>query len=213
MEAVPMTQAHVGDVMTTPVVSTEPTATYQQLVRLLATHRISGVPVIDRLGRAVGVVSETDLLDRLAPRRPRPWWRGHGVSKRGTTARDLMTSPAVTAMPSTPIAEAVRRMRDANVTRLPVENDLGVLVGIVTRADLLRVFLRDDDIVAAEVIDTLRRVFVLDPLSVTVEVHEGVVTLRGELPAAEVVDLLAACVADLDGVVDVRNLLHTPAAA
>jgi CBS domain-containing protein len=212
MEAVPVTQAHVGDVMTTTVVSTEPTATYQQLVRLLATHGISGVPVIDSLGRVVGVVSETDLIDRLDTV-PRRWWRRRRGSKRGLTARELMTSPPVTAMATTPLAEAVRRMRDADVTRLPVVSELGVLVGIVSRADLLRIFMRDDDVVAAEVTEVLRRVFLLDPLCVKVQVHEGVVTLRGELAGAEVIELVTAWVADLDGVVDVHSLLHTPAPA
>lgn len=206
-----MAQARVGDVMTTAVVSTGPTATYQQLVRLLAQHRIDGVPVVDRLGRVVGVVSETDLLDRLAPGRRGRWWRRRRVPKRGLTAGDLMSSPPVTAMTVTPLAEAVRRMRDAGVTRLPVVSDLGALIGIVSRADLLRVFLREDDVLAADVTDALRRVFLLDPLSVEVRVHEGVVTLRGELPVADVIEPVVAWVADLDGVVEVCSLLRAPA--
>jgi osmotically-inducible protein OsmY len=116
-----MAQSHVGDVMTSAVVSTGPTTSYRQLARLLATH--------------------------------------------------------------------------------------------VSRTDLLRVFLRDDDQIAAEVTDGLRQVFVLDPQSIVVQVREGVVTLRGELPRAGLIELVAAWVADLDGVVGVHSLLRTPPTA
>jgi CBS domain-containing protein len=204
-------QSHVGDVMTSPVVSTGATATYRQLARLLTAHRISGVPVVDGLGRVVGVVSEADLLGRLDRGR-----RGRGTGragKRGLSAGELMSAPPVTAMPSTPLAVAARRMRAADVKRLPVVDDLGMLVGIVSRTDLLRVFLRDDDEIAADVTDGLRRVFVLDARSMVVSVHEGVVTMRGELPSAEIIELLTAWVADLDGVVGVHSLLRTPVAA
>jgi CBS domain-containing protein len=204
-------QSHVGDVMTSPVVSTGATATYRQLARLLTAHRISGVPVVDGLGRVIGVVSEADLLGRLD--RGRRGRRSGRAGKRGLSAGELMSAPPVTAMPSTPLAVAARRMRAADVKRLPVVDDLGMLVGIVSRTDLLRVFLRDDDEIAADVNDGLRRVFVLDARSIVVAVHEGVVTLRGELPSAEIIELLTAWVADLDGVVGVHSLLRTPAAA
>lgn len=206
-----MTQSHVGDVMTSEVVSTGSTTSYRQLARLLTTHRISGVPVVDGLGRVLGVVSEADLLGRLD--RGRRGRRRGGPGRRGLSAGELMSAPAVTAMPGTPLTVAARRMREADVKRLPVVDDLGMLVGIVSRTDLLRVFLRDDDEIAAEVTDGLRRVFVLDPRSIVVEVREGVVTLRGELPRTGLIELLAAWVADLDGVVGVHSLLRTPAAA
>jgi CBS domain-containing protein len=159
----------------------------------------------------VGVVSEADLLGRL-DRGRRARRRGR-VGKRGLIAGELMSAPPVTAVESTSLAVAARRMRDADVKRLPVVDDLGMLVGIVSRTDLLRVVLRDDAEIAAEVAEGLRRVFVLDPQSIVLEVREGVVTLRGELPRPEIIELVIAWVADLDGVVGVHSLLRTPAAA
>jgi CBS domain-containing protein len=213
MEAIAMTSAMVADVMTTKVASVHTSSTYQQPVSLLTTQRISGVPVLDHLDRVVGVVSEADLLDRLTPqRRRRTWRRGVATPRRAFTAGGLMTSPPVTAQPTTPVAVAAQRMRDACVKRLPVVDDLGMPVGIVSRADLLRVFLRDDNLIQAEVThDVLGRGFLLGPQSIDAQVSEGVVTLRGELSNSELIDLVAAAVAEVDGVVDMRNLLRTPA--
>jgi CBS domain-containing protein len=213
VEAIAMTRAMVADVMTTKVVSVRTSSTYQQLVSLLITQRISAVPVLDHRDRVVGVVSEADLLGRLTLRRRRRTWRhGAAAPKRALTAGGLMTSPPVTALATTPIIVAAQRMRGAHVKRLPVVDDLGRLVGIVSRADLLRVFLRDDYVIQAEVSDdVLRRGFLLGPQSIDAEVREGVVTLRGELSNAELIDLVAAEVGEVEGVVDVRNLLRTPA--
>lgn len=208
-----MRRTRVGDLMTAAAVSATPTTTYQQLVSLLTTHRISGVPVIDERRRVLGVVSGADLLARARDgrvrRRP---WAGAAV-KHGLTAAELMTSPAVTAFAGTPLTVAAQRMRDAHVRRLPVVDDRGVLVGIVSRTDLLRVFLRDDHQIATEVTDFLLRVFLLGPLSVDAQVRDGVVTLRGQLSGAELIDLVAAAVGEVDGVVEVRNLLRTAMAA
>ena len=210
----------VDDVMTKAVVSVDETASYRSVVDELIGHRFSAVPVVDAFGRVSGVVSEADLLRKIeyagdeAPRlfegRRRRGERGKALAR---TAAELASTPAATVLTGTSIAAAARLMDREQVKRLPVVDDLGMLVGIVSRTDLLRVFLRDDDQIAAEVADGLRRVFVLDPQSIGVEVREGVVTLRGELPRAGIIELLVAWVADLDGVVGVHSLLRTPAAA
>src|SRR5262245_42693610 len=148
-----MRQWRVGDVMTTDVVSVREETPYRDIVDTMSAHRISAVPVVDSFGRVLGVVSESALLYKIE-------YDGGGEQRRvfasrrrrtarakaaGDVAEELMTAPAITAMAGTPVPEAARRMETEHVTRLPVTDDLGRLVGIVTRADLLKVFLRPDE--------------------------------------------------------------------
>ncbi|GAA4473898.1 CBS domain-containing protein [Phytohabitans houttuyneae] len=180
----------VADVMTTDVVTVNEQAPYREIVDLLATRQISAVPVVDDFDRVLGVVSEADLLHKIET-------EGHPDARRvfegrrrrarrtkatAVVARDLMTVPAVTVMPHTLIPAAARRMDTEHVKRLPVINDLGRLVGIVTRSDLLKVHLRPDRDIRRDVVEgVLHRVLALRDGTVRVEVHDGVVTLVGEL--------------------------------
>lgn len=207
----------VSDVMTRTVVALAAGATFKDIVRTVEVQRISALPVLDTGNRVVGVVSEADLLrkeefrdsvpDRGARARPPA-----GLEKaRAVTAADLMTSPAVTVRPDATLAQAARAMARHGVKRLPVVDGDGVLKGIVSRSDLLRVFLRSDRDIAEEV----RREVVLgrfpDPIeSVGVEVHEGVVTLTGRVRDLSVVPLAVRLVRSVEGVVDVRCALTGP---
>ena len=121
--------ARVQDVMTIEVVVAQPTTPVKQVARLLADHRLSALPVVDGQGRVLGVVSEADLLGA-----------GRPVAERQppATAGAVMTSPAVTVDPQATVTEAARRMQAAGMKRLPVVAGSGRLVGIVSRADLLR---------------------------------------------------------------------------
>jgi CBS domain-containing protein len=174
------------------------------------------VPVVDSLQRVLGVVSESDLLHKIefsdgsGERRVFEGRRKRAARTKaaGDVARDLMSAPAVTAMPDTPIAVAARRMEEEQVTRLPVVDDLGRLAGIVTRGDLLRVFLRTDAEIRRDVVDeVLRKVLAVEPGTVRVEVHNGVVTIEGRVDRRSAAALAIRVSHAVPGVVDVVDKL------
>src|SRR4051794_7020216 len=141
----------VADVMALGVITVRSDTAFKDLVSALARGRVSSLPVVNSAHQVVGVVSEADLLAQVAGDLGRApgvhRFAGPGDQHRlmhGSTARDLMTAPAVTVGMHTPIAEAVRLAAQAKVRRLPVVDQHGRLVGIVTRSDLLRPFLRSD---------------------------------------------------------------------
>ncbi|AGL16930.1 CBS domain-containing protein [Actinoplanes sp. N902-109] len=142
----------VDDVMTRDVVAVREDTPYREVVDLLISRRVSAVPVVTRFDRVVGLVSASDLLDKVqaggADRAPGilagPRRRARYAKAVARTAGDVMSSPVHTTLPSLSIAEAARRMRQHRVKRLPVEDELGRLIGIVTRSDLLKVCLRTD---------------------------------------------------------------------
>lgn len=207
----------VRDVMTTDVVTVHPETTYKQIVELLTSHRISGLPVVDAAGVVVGVVSEADLLHKeefaaaedesqplLATRRRRAA-RGKA---RGDTAGELMSAPPITVSPYLKVGEAARILSRRGVKRLPVVDDRGRLAGIVTRADLLTVFLRADDEIRDEIVDeVVERTLWEDPGRVRVEVTDGVATLTGQVELDTLVPITVSLVAAVPGVVDVVNQL------
>ncbi|MBZ4018747.1 CBS domain-containing protein [Streptomyces purpurogeneiscleroticus] len=208
----------VSHVMNRDVVTAEPGMVYKDITRLLAQHRISGVPVVDGDGKVLGVVSETDLLARQAvqederPRRARRLSLGRAravrTKSRATTAGDLMTKPATTAGPHQSVAEAARVMARHHCNRLPVIDAEGRLMGIVTRGDLLGVFLRSDDEIRKEVVDeVLVRTLWLEPRTIDVSVHGGTVTLSGTLQRHSDVPLAVRLTSRIDGVVDVIDHL------
>jgi CBS-domain-containing membrane protein len=126
----------------------------------------------------------------------------------GLTAGALMTAPAVTIHPDATIPRAAQIMADHHIRRLPVVGDDGHLVGIVTRRDLLSVFLRPDEEVAEDVRGLLDDVLAVDPAGVTATVRDGVVILTGSPQAPEDRALLPAAIRmiwDVDGVIDVSR--------
>jgi CBS domain-containing protein len=192
------------------------TTGFKEIAGLLAEYRISALPVVDDLGRLVGVVSEADLLLKEAfgpgdhhrlveSRRTR---REH--AKAGAlVARDLMTSPAVTIGPEALIVEAARLMHDKAVKRLPVVDGDGRVVGIVTRSDLLRVFLRPDALIREDIVEGLIvKTLWMDPNSVQVHVNGGVVDLFGQVDRKSDIRVLTNMVGGLDGVVGVVERLR-----
>ena len=207
----------VRDVMTTPVVTVQPDASFMDIVQILLDHHVTGTPVVDADQRMVGIVTQADLLAKeaygTAPRRlldlvgdlvanRDPSWRLKAV---GLVASDLMTRRVVTASPDEDAHRAAHRMMEARVTRLPVVEEDQV-VGIVSRQDLLQLFRRDDAAIIGDVRAVLR-----DPLltpednAVTASVENGVVTLGGTVPFPPDVSELEALVWRIPGVVGLRN--------
>jgi CBS domain-containing protein len=207
----------VEEVMTTEVATVTPGTSLKDVAQILVEHDISGVPVVDTDGGVLGVVSEADLLakERAEPRArggPLAWLVDpiEIVERRKLGARvagEVMTSPAVTITPHRNLATAAGVMLDNRVNRLPVVHD-GTLVGIVTRADLVRAFARTDAEVLTEIReDVLGRQMLLDDHAVDVEVNAGDVVLNGVMGRRSQVELIPRLVARVAGVVAIENKL------
>lgn len=200
----------VSDVLTREVTSIGRGTTFKETVRLMQDRNVSAVPVLDEEGRVVGVVSEADLLPKEEfrdsdPDRRTQLLRLSDLAKAGgVTAEELMTSPALTARPDTTLAQAARIMAHARVKRLPVVNEQDELEGIVSRADLLKVFLREDDEIAEEVRrEVVAYLFPAPASAIRIQVHEGVVKLAGRVRDPSLIPVAARLVRAVEGVVDV----------
>src|SRR5579875_3562745 len=125
---------------------------------------------------------------------------------RGRTAAALMSAPVITVHPEATLTEAARLMYQHGVKRLPVVDAHGRLVGIVSRADLLKAFLRSDESIRHEL-----QTQILEPIgvagSVRASAEEGLVTLEGEVESRLLAHLLARLVQGVDGVVGVNSQL------
>ena len=211
----------VGSVMATDVVRASYGTPFKEVARLLAHHRISGLPVVGEDEKVIGVISETDLMARQAetpdPYEPKRrfrtmvWTRGgrrRAAKATARTAGQLMTEPAVTVRAEDTIVEAARTMAQRRVERLPVVDEEDRLVGIVTRRDLLQVFLRPDTEIRDEVVEeVLVRALWLPPQSVDVSVVEGVVTLVGQMERKSETEIAVSMAKQIDGVVAVVDNL------
>ncbi|GAB1640769.1 CBS domain-containing protein [Krasilnikovia sp. MM14-A1259] len=206
----------VGHVMTKPAVSATETDSYRQVVTLLMEHHVSAVPVVDAFARVSGVVSEADLLrkieyvgdgnSRLLEGRRR---RQHRAKATARTAGDLMSTPAVVVGQHMTIPEAARIMEHDGVKRLPVVDDLGRLVGIVSRSDLLKVHLRPDDEILRDIETNVLRPFLADDAAtISVTVLDGVVTLTGRVDRWSAADLVARLIRQLPGAVEVVSAVE-----
>jgi CBS domain-containing protein len=206
--------ATVADVMTTRVIAVKRSADYKEICGVLRRYRVSACPVINDAGKVVGVVSEADLLYKVADPKPpsgliRLRWKLTEESKvNAVTAAQLMTSPAISIQPNTPVAVAARVMQERRVRRLPVVGPGGDLVGIVSRTDLLSVFERPDEEIRDEVLrEVIAGEFGLEPAEFEVGVASGVVTVAGVLAHLDTALALLARIRYLEGVVAVRDRL------
>jgi CBS-domain-containing membrane protein len=201
----------VSDVMTQTVASVGRSASFKVIVEMMQDWEVSALPVLEGEGRVVGVVSEADLLPteelRDSPEEGYALLRlPADVAKAGAlTAGDLMSSPAITVRASATLAEAARIMAREKVKRLPVVDESGLLVGVVSRVDLLKVFLRDDQDIAEEIRrDIVSHLFPLTSSALRVDVHDGVATLSGTVRDTALVPVAARLVRAVEGVVDVE---------
>ncbi|MGW3498539.1 CBS domain-containing protein [Streptomyces sp. NPDC001020] len=226
----------VSDVMTHTVAAIGRRAPFKEIVRMMQDWKVSALPVLEGEGRVVGVVSEADLLPKEGVRDGEPGPGGPGFPEAGigqaesspfarlrgltrrpkadaVTAGDLMTSPALTVRADATLAQAARTMARAKVKRLPVVDELGMLEGIVSRGDLLKVFLRRDEEIAEEVRRAVVSYLFPAPVSaVRVDVEDGVVKLGGRIGDTSLVPVAARLARAVEGVVDVEFDLVEPAA-
>lgn len=223
----------VGELMTSTVVRVQPGTSFKEIAQLLQEYDITAVCVVDAEDRPLGVVSEADLLRKQTgwldpgdPAREAGTGSGGGGTRRrtgpgdadaaaldrakaeATTAEGLMTSPALCARPQWTVVEAARVMQDHGVKRLPVTDEAGRVTGIVSRSDLLRVFLRQDRSVSTEIVeDVLTRTLGEAPSAVGVTVDNGRVLLTGAVSRRSVVPVLVRMCRTVDGVVSVDERL------
>jgi CBS domain-containing protein len=203
----------VQEIMTREVVTVGPEADLRDVAKVLVDNGISGLPVCGVRRELVGIVSEGDILVKEGgPRDEKRRFLGRlrgtdaktAQKARALTVRDAMTTPVVTISPYTSVAEAARRMSDLGIKRLPVvRND--ELVGIVSRTDLVRAFVRPDDEIRREIGEDLllRTLWLEPPQAVQVSVERGAVRLSGQVETATDAALLEKLVARVPGVVSV----------
>lgn len=207
----------VRDVMTRTLVTVNETAGYKQIVRHIYERGVSAVPVVDRDGRLVGIVSEGDLLlkEEFEPNLDdqgglveMPLESSERKKAMGLVAADLMTTEVVTVPSDTPVPKAARLMHGRGLKRLPVVDDGDHVIGIVTRSDLLKVFLRTDWEIAAELTSTmLRGTAWFEQNAIEVTVRDGVVVLDGVVERRSMIPLVVSLVNGVEGVVGVESRL------
>lgn len=195
----------VKDVMTRDVVSVQSDSSLRDAAHILSERRISGLPVTNQNGQVVGVVSEADFVNAAGRvRSVRPFFARllgrstSGPEIRDTTVAAVMTSPARTIEPDRPVAEAASRMARWNVNRLPVSEN-GKLVGIISRADIVSLYARSDDELAAAVADALAG---NDGLTVE-RVQDGLVVLAGRVRHRALAEAARATAGQIEGVIAV----------
>ena len=191
----------VGSVMTQTVITVTPETSFKDAVRLLRRRRVSGLPVVDAKGNLVGIVSEADAY--LVESRP------HRLDRARSAALDVasaMTRDVTTVRPDFPVALAAREMHTRGFKRLPVVDEKGKLVGIVSRGDLLKVFLRTDRDLRSDIrrlVDSAQ--IRLGGPGIKLTVSGGIVDLAGNLESKTRLEALVRAISEIDGVVGVRS--------
>ncbi len=197
----------VDDVMTRRVVSVTPSDSLRTAAELMAEHHISGLPVVED-GQLVGMLTETDFLE-LTTGQGRHRWLDvlFGRTKPPeavTSVGDMMTPSPVTVAPDRRLRDAARIMLDSRVKRLPVVGEDGALLGIISRADIMKSYARSDTEIRDEIGNVLHEYIVR---GVQVDVNEGAVTLEGTVALRTETRLAEELVRRIDGVVSVTNHL------
>lgn len=198
--------------MTRDVVVVEADDDFKTCVRLLNRHRISALPVVQRgTRRLVGVVSESDLLAKERERGMRPsFLAGRWIVEQGaaSTAGELMTAPPITVGAASALPDAARLMYRKGVRRLPVVDAANNVIGIVSRADLLKPFIRSDESIRTDVVDDLLlKSLSIDPRTVDVTVDRGLVKIAGELETSSLAELVVRMIGRIEGTVGVESRL------
>ena len=212
--------ALVKDAMTTQVIWVQRDTPFAAIAAALREYRVSAFPVLDEAGQVIGVVSESDLLAKLAlgggedqmPGMITGILRQHEMEKaRAVTAGDLMTSPAATVTPDDTVEHAAKLMYLRKVKRLPVVDADGRLAGIISRADVLVVYDRPDTAISEEITnDIALRESLADAARFNVTVTDGIVTLTGNPRTSQQGHDITRRARHVQGVIAVRDRLDYP---
>jgi CBS domain-containing protein len=213
------------DVMTTKVVAVAPDTPVTEIAKLLLERQISGLPVVSDERRLLGIVSEGDLIHGLGKEGARrSWWLDllassqtraeEDLKSHGRLASDVMTREVVSVTPETPLPEIARLLETRRIKRVPVLQD-GELVGIVSRADLLRGFAlqpspdanADDRVLRARLTVEFERSGVRSHPYVNIVIRDGAVHLWGIVPRREEAEALHRAAARVPGVASVESHL------
>lgn len=207
----------IEELMTRDPVAVGPDTPLKDVATILLEHRISGVPVIGERLEVLGVVSEADIVAKEAgpeshDRRMIAWLLGgrelDEQKLAARTAAEAMTSPAVTIAVGRTVTEAARLMTNDGIKRLPVVDDEGALIGIVTRTDLVRAFARTDREIEREIRDTVLRTLWIEEPGLNLRVEHGEVRLSGKIQRRADAELLETFAARVPGVVAVHSTLR-----
>lgn len=204
----------ISELMTTDVITVGPETPLKEAARRMLQAGISGLPVTSDEGELLGIITEADFVKTEANRGVRKragllrWFVNEGgMPSHSRVVGDVMSRPVLTVGPDDKHPEAARLLTRNNIKRLPVVDD-GRLVGLVSRTDLLRSFVRPDKAIVDEVTDeVMRRVLWIDPGRVSVSCHEGDVSLSGHLETRADAELLVSLTERLDGVASVESQL------
>lgn len=143
-------EMQVQDVMTSEVISVRKYESIMGVAKVLSENNISGLPVVDKENKVIGIITQADILSIVGMRKEHTFkdllrhMLGEPLPERkiGDIVADIMAAPAVTIKPHANIAEAAQMMEEKRIRRLPVVDDKGMLVGIISRADILKAVLR-----------------------------------------------------------------------
>ena len=187
----PTRRLTVAEVMTTDVVTVSTSTPVKEAAGLMSQRRIAAIPVIGADGTLVGIISETDFIGKRVD-----------VEVVG----ELMSAPVMTARPGDLVPLVARILLARNVKSLPVVDDGARVVGIVSRADLLKVFLRSDRDIRRDVIASVAASAIdVEPPGIGVTVIDGVVTLTGTVRTTGDIGRVTTAAIAVSGVVHVRS--------
>lgn len=208
------------ELMTTPVVTVFPEAGLKEVAERMVAHRVSGLPVVDRSGLLLGIISESDLVSKLEYEEQ---GQGTGLLDRiahavgagadrklhARTAGELMTTRVISASPEATVRELAHLMTIHGINRIPIVED-GRVIGIVTRADILRTLVRPDAAITEDVRWRVLHDLWIDPTGLAISTRDGIVTIASEVGTRSEAELVKQWTAATEGVVDVdvRNLRY-----
>jgi CBS domain-containing protein len=188
------------DVMVSPVITVGTIASVRDVAKILLANRISAVPVVDNVGKVVGIVTESDLMHRAeaGTERPYSWWvhflagdatiAADYIKSHSAKVEDVMTTDVVTAPPETPLHEIAALLEEHQIKRVPIVNKDGSLVGIVSRANLIQVVASarpklemtlPDSTIRQKLLDELKKKSWAHSHNLSVTVTNGIVDLWG----------------------------------